>query len=376
MRRHTPLSLATRLTIAYSLLFAVVGAAMLALVYLGVRAELAGEFPDEVREPMPSTSTTEEWSSEDIVTSVQDEVRAAALRSILTQSTFGYIVMSVVALALGAAVVRRTLRPLSEIATVAERISHEELGHRVGLSGHPVEISRLALSFDRMVARLQRAFEGQGLFVANASHELRTPMTVIRTVAEVTRAKHPRQDRDVDAAFDAIIDAATRGQDLLNGLLRLAAIGSSISDEVTPVRLDRLADETLGRLDGSNIIERRELSPASALGDETLLRVMVSNLVENAARHNLAEGGWVEVSTGANDREVWLQVANPGSHIDPQIVATLSEPFSRLDRRVPGHGLGLAMASTIALAHSGRLSLTPRPSGGLVARVVLPPAEP
>jgi two-component system sensor histidine kinase VanS len=117
-----------------------------------------------------------------------------------------------------------------------------------------------------------------------------------------------------------------------------------------------------------------------AIGSHALLLQMTTNLVHNAIVHNLPEHGSVWVATSTHSESVELTVENTGEKLTPQLVATLAEPFQRGTRRIrtdhAGVGLGLAIVSSIAQAHDGTLTLTPRTAGGLRATVQLPAAPP
>jgi len=116
------------------------------------------------------------------------------------------------------------------------------------------------------------------------------------------------------------------------------------------------------------------------VGSRALLLQMITNLVHNAIVHNLPDGGGVQVSAVARPGSVVVTVENTGDHLDPGLVATLTEPFQRGTARVHGHeagvGLGLAIVDSIVRAHDGALTLTPRSDGGLRVEVRLPAAPP
>jgi signal transduction histidine kinase len=118
------------------------------------------------------------------------------------------------------------------------------------------------------------------------------------------------------------------------------------------------------------------LAAAPVRGDRRLLERLVANLVENAVRHN-RPGGSVEVRTLREGRSSAVEVANDGDGIPEEAVASLLEPFQRLDRgaRGDGAGLGLSIVRSVAEAHGGSVTLRPRPSGGLLVRVELPARE-
>jgi two-component system sensor histidine kinase VanS len=230
-----------------------------------------------------------------------------------------------------------------------------------------------------MLARLEAHVAEQQRFAANASHELRTPLAVTQTLLEVAR-KDP--NRDNGALVDRLHVVNTRAIDLTEALLLL-----SRADQRTVVRdhvdLSLTAEEATETLlpfaeeRGVTIETSGEETPA--LGSPALLLQMATNLVHNAIVHNLPEHGAVWVTTSAHPECVALTVENTGKQLNPQVVATLVEPFRRGTERIrtehAGVGLGLAIVKSIAQAHDGTLTLTPRAAGGLCVTVQLPAAS-
>jgi len=216
-----------------------------------------------------------------------------------------------------------------------------------------------------VLAPLGRAIAAQQRFVANASHELRTPMTAIRTAAEVAlRDPTPTVDRLSDVLRQTIV--ATEETDrLMASLLTLAAVnaGTRQDDRVELSDVVRDALPTGAPID-------TELHPTTVRGDAALLARAVANLVDNALRHG-RRGGVVTVRL----RDGELTVGNEGAPICADDLARLTEPFERLQRGSGrGTGLGLSIVRSIAEAHGGRLVLEAPEAGGLIARLAIPRA--
>ncbi|WP_372788247.1 ATP-binding protein [Paraconexibacter sp.] len=277
-----------------------------------------------------------------------------------------------VALAVAWAGAGRLLSPVRAIANTARRITEEDLDDRVDLPGRAGdELHDLAETFDGMLDRVQGAVAAQRRFVANASHELRTPMTVIRTEAEVALDDPDASPRELRDALHAIVEAGERAEQLVDALLVLAASTEGVPRR-EPVDLAHVVGRALRSLDGHGL--EVDLEPVTVLGDDVLLERLAANLVENALRHGLDP----RVELRADGVDAVLVVENGGEPLDEQLVARLAEPFERGDR-ARGHsgaGLGLPIAAAIATAHGGRLELAPRPQGGLRAEVRLPASLP
>jgi hypothetical protein len=227
-----------------------------------------------------------------------------------------------------------------------------------------------------MLDRLQDAVEGQRRFVANASHELRTPMTVIRTEAEVTLADPDASVEELREMGRVVIETTDRTEALLDGLLVLA-VSTRGARRDAPVDLAEAARRVVAsarrEAAGAGVALDADIGEARVLGDEPLLERLLGNLVENAIRHNGPGGrAWLEVR--ATGGEAVLRVVNDGPMLADETLERLTEPFERGHRRRQprGAGLGLSIVRAVADAHGGRLTLAARPEGGLVADVRLP----
>ncbi|MFA1539711.1 sensor histidine kinase [Actinomadura monticuli] len=277
----------------------------------------------------------------------------------------------------------RMLAPLSRITDATRLASTGSLSQRIRLPGRMDEFRELADAFDMMLARLeahvaeqQRLAAEQQRFAANASHELRTPLAISKTLLEVARAD-PAQD--AGEIIERLHTVNTRAIDLTEALLLLSR-ASRRSFTRESVDLSLVAEEAtetllpLAEKHGVTIESSGDITPA--LGSHALLLQLTTNLVHNAIVHNLPEEGTVWVKTSVHPGTAVLTVENTGGKITPELAATLTEPFQRGTERMhsdqAGIGLGLAIVKTIAHAHDGTLTLTPRPEGGLHITAELP----
>jgi len=271
-------------------------------------------------------------------------------------------------------IVGRTLRPVEEIREEVERISSRELGRRVPVPAGGDEVGRLAATMNRMLERLERSQERRRRFVADAAHELRSPVAAIRQQAEVA-AEHP-ETTDVGELAGDVLAEDERLQRLVEDLLLLARIDER-APEVEEVDLDDLVLAAAERVRATSTIEvdTRGVSAGRVRGERTSLERVVRNLVDNADRHARTR---VAVGLAAHDGHVVLAIEDDGPGIDPADRDRALERFVRLDgardRASGGAGLGLSIVRDVTRAHGGSLELGESSLGGLLVRVELPSA--
>jgi signal transduction histidine kinase len=302
--------------------------------------------------------------------------RDETLTHLLWYSVATLTVVAALAALGGRMIARRVLRPVHVLTTTAREASERNLSARVSLRGPRDELRELADTFDRMLGRLQTAFDSQRRFIANASHELRSPMTDMRTTVDVVLSKPaPTPDELVGMGRD-IRTAVDQADALINALLTLARneYGLTVRE---PVDLAAVVEEVLDSVDTGDRHPHAALGSAATAGDPVLLERLVTNLVDNAVRYNIP-GGTVRLTTSTVAGRAVLTVANTGPHIAPDAVDGLMEPFRRLSDRSDhdGFGLGLAIVASIAAVHEGTVSARPRPGGGLQVTVALPATGP
>jgi signal transduction histidine kinase len=304
-----------------------------------------------------------------------DGLAGDALADVALQYALAFIGVLLLATVIGWAVAGRMLAPLKRITGTARRVSDESLAERIPVAGPDDELRELGETLNGMLDRLEGSFQSQQRFVANASHELRSPLTVIRAEAEVALA-NPEPDLDeLRGMAEAVVDASRRTETLLAGLLILARSQPDLLHS-RPVDLDAAARSAVEEAEGDAAREgvrlQARLEPAAVEGDPALLERVAANLIENGIRYN-RPGGFVDVSTRAGIGTVELRVENSGPPIDAIAAARLTEPFERLGREsdARGAGLGLSIVSAVSRAHGGSLSIVPRAEGGLIVSVRL-----
>jgi two-component system, OmpR family, sensor histidine kinase VanS len=270
----------------------------------------------------------------------------------------------------------RMLAPLDRIADATRIAANGSLSHRIALPGPRDEFRELADAFDAMLARLEAHVAEQQRFAANASHELRTPLAITQTLLDVARNDHARGS---DELVDRLHLVNSRAIDLTEALLLLSRADQRtfVPEHAELSLIAEEATETLFPLaEARGVAIETSGEPSPTIGSPALLLQMTTNLVHNAIVHNLPDQGTVWVTTSAHPESVVLTVENTGEQLTTQLVSTLAEPFQRGRKRIrtdhAGAGLGLAIVKSIAQAHDGTLTLTPRAGGGLCVTVQLP----
>ena len=302
----------------------------------------------------------------------QEELADDALRELTLQYLAILAAMVALSGALGWFMSGRVLRPMSEITATARRVSQESLHERIALQGPDDELKQLADTFDSMLGRLESAFDRQAAFVRNASHELRTPLSVIRTEADVTLADEADDPEALRRSLAVVREAGERSERLIDALLALAQADRDDRPRVE-VDLSRLVREVVEQTDLGGLRAELALGPARVIGDPDLLRTMAGNLIDNAVRHNAGDG-WIGIRTDPLTDGARLEISNSGPPTTAEEAASLATPFRRLGeaRTGDGLGLGLSIASSVAEAHGGALTIEPLERGGLRVSVELP----
>jgi signal transduction histidine kinase len=304
--------------------------------------------------------------------------RAAQLDALLMWSGIALGIMSVVSIGLGWVMAGRALRPLRTMGIRARGITERNLHERLALEGPDDELKELGDTFDGLLARLETAFESQRRFVANASHELRTPITVERTLVEVALADPNANVESLRRTCERVLAAGEDQERLIEALLTLARSQRGL-ERREQLDLAAVAAGVLHEVPADGILIRTELRDAPTDGDPALVERLVANLVDNAIKYNV-DSGWIRAATGVRDGTPTLTVSNSGAVIPRDEAAELIEPFRRLNGDRTSHrgglGLGLSIVDAIATAHGAQLRAEPREGGGLEIEVRFPAASP
>ncbi|MFI0371079.1 sensor histidine kinase [Actinomadura sp. 1N219] len=367
MKALPRMSVRLRLTLLYGLLFFMAGALLLFVMSV-LMADILG-----------GVKVIGFNISDEEAAALQRQFVEQTMRQLVGRSLLALGGVGVITLVLGWFVADRALSPLQRVTTTARRLSESTLHERIALEGPDDEIKELADTFDAMLERLGMAFDSQRRFVANASHELRTPLAINRTLLEVALGD-PDVSDDLRAVGRTLLATNARHERLIEGLLLLARSERELATR-TPVDLAEVATTVLehsARGDHDlDVAVHPELTSGTALGDPVLLEHLVSNLVENAIKHNVEDGGELWIRTGMLEGFATIQVENTGPAVPAYEVERLFEPFRRLNadrvESAKGAGLGLSIVRSVVLAHRGAVYAAPRPGGGLIVTVRLPP---
>jgi two-component system, OmpR family, sensor kinase len=273
---------------------------------------------------------------------------------------------------------RRALRPVDRMVEAARRISAERLAERVEETGAGDELDRLAQTFNRMLSRLDAAFQQVRRFSADASHELQTPLTALRGELEVA-LRSSRTPEEYQETLKSALEEIERIARLVEGLLILArAESGALRMDRRPVDLAELVEEVYWRLkvladERSVDLRMTGLEPVTVTGDRDRLRRLLVNLVDNAVKYT-GPGGQVGLSVAREGERVRVEVSDTGRGIPLEEQEQIFQPFFRSEAVLSeqGSGLGLSIARSIALAHGGELSVESEPGKGSTFRVGLP----
>ena len=294
-------------------------------------------------------------------------------------------ILLLIAAAGGYFLAARSLAPVAMMSARAAEISSTNLNERLPVGSRRDELSALASVVNGLLERLEQAFAQQRRFMADASHELRTPVAVLRTEADVTLSRPNREESEYRESVAVMRDSARRLGRIVDDLFLLArADAGHLPLRREPLYLEEVVDtaarvvRTLAQERGVRI-DIMPLDDSPFDGDADLLGRLMLNLLDNAIKHS-PTGGTVTLSLVRVGHEYWIGVADEGPGIPRDAQGQIFERFFRADKarardsatHTSGAGLGLAIGRWIAEAHGGRLELVRSDSSGSEFQVALP----
>jgi signal transduction histidine kinase len=361
-------SIRFRYTLLYSAVLFGLAAFVVAAIYLVLLMTLRGEPVSagtrgkicDFRQDPPRCFSIDLFSARELERNVNTQILTK-----LRNYSFGALgVLFVSSLGVGWVIAGRVLRPIGRITAVARDIQATDLSRRIELPGPDDELKQLADTFDAMLARLDAAFAAQRQFTADASHELRNPLAIIRTNVDVVLSDPYADPDDLRQTIVVVKRASDRMARLVDDLLALAR-RQEPTLEHEPVDLGvavtEASDDFVVPAAARGIVLDRAIAPdVIVTGDRDALKRAVANLLENAVR--LApEGSRIRLATGSEGDRAWIAVADEGPGIAPEDQPHIFDRFWRADRARAradgGTGLGLAIVRQIVESHGGQIRL-------------------
>jgi signal transduction histidine kinase len=267
-------------------------------------------------------------------------------------------------------IVRRALRPVTHASDLARAIDPGRIDLRLPAADVPTEIRPLVLAVNQALDRIEAGFRAQREFTADAAHELRTPLAVLRARIDTL------MDGSAAASLRADLESMTH---VVNQLLAVAELEANIPGVMETVDLHGICSDVAAGLAPIAIAQKKDIAltgadaPVIVRGNGPMLHRAIRNLAENALRHT-PEGTGVEIAVS---REGMISVSDAGPGVPESERELIFRRFWRRDRsRAEGAGLGLAIVSRIVEAHAGRINVTNRAGGGAMFSIRLPASRP
>jgi signal transduction histidine kinase len=316
-----------------------------------------------------------------VIASAYDNYGRIKLYNLIWIILAGFIISIGSTIILGRIYATKALKPMSDVVTQVDKITIASLNMRVNEGNKTDEIAQLAITFNKMLERLESAFEMQRSFVSNASHELRTPLTSITGQLEVSLMK-PRTQKEYEEILESVLEDIKNLNALSNGLLDLAKASSDISAiSLHPLRIDEIIWETRSELTNNKkdykiFIEFKEPideeMQLTIMGNEHLIKTAIVNLMDNACK--FSPDNSARISLYSEGKNIVTEISDNGLGIDPADLGNIFHPFFRANntRNIPGNGLGLPLAKKIIELHKGTVSIDSLVNKGTTVFVSFP----
>ena len=291
------------------------------------------------------------------------------------------VILAVIGLT-GALLARKALRPIDQVVSRARRIGEANLAERLPHPGTADEIGRLVATLNEMLGRLERSFEVRRMFSADASHELRSPLSRLRAELEVA-LRRPRPVAEYEETLRSCLDEVQRIQNVIEELLELARIDTSAEHEpAEAVAVGDLVDAAVvavrPRAEQQAVaVVTGRLPNVLVIAAPVAAKVALANILDNAVKFS-PPGGQVRIAVTTVDDEAIITVSDTGPGVSPDEAERLFQPFYRgkasRTTGVTGVGLGLAIARVLVQRQGGRISLDAPDQPGAKFSVHLPRA--
>ena len=316
-----------------------------------------------------------------VIASALDNFGRIKLYNLIWIILVGFIISIGSTVFFGRIYAAKALKPMSDVVRQVDKITIASLNMRVNEGNGTDEIAQLSITFNKMLERLESAFEMQRSFVSNASHELRTPLTSITGQIEVS-LMNPRTHEEYKAILESVLEDIKNLNSLSNGLLDLAKASSDISAiALHKLRIDEILWET-----SAELIERKKDYKISIefsqpiddekeliiLGNHHLLKTAIINLMDNACKYSPDRS--VEIYLSVKARDIVVEFKDKGMGIDAADLDKIFHPFFRASnaKNVSGNGLGLTLTDKIVRIHRGAISIESQLQKGTKVTVSIP----
>lgn len=275
---------------------------------------------------------------------------------------------------------KKLVKPFDEIGNSFEKVSFGYFDNELSLSGY-TETEKLAQAFNSMLGRMKKIDDSRQEFVSNVSHELKTPITSIKVLADSLMMQDDVPNEIYKEFFGDIVNEIDRENEIITDLLTLVRLDKkNASLNISQVNINELVEMILKRLKpiaAKNNIELvlESFRPILAEVDEVKMTSAISNLVENAIKYNVMDG-WVRVTLNADHKYFFIKVADSGIGIPDESQEMVFERFYRVDktraRKTGGTGLGLAITKNIIMLHNGAIKVYSKEGEGTTFTVRIP----
>lgn len=321
------------------------------------------------------------WQSKDIYIQVKDRLIDEIFSAIVLASALLFIdiIVIIIVLLAGTRASRKTLKPIQTMTNTVENITIKALDTRLNIIGSQDELKDLARTFNTMLDRIQQSYEQQNQFVSDASHELRTPISVIQGYANMLD-RWGKDDKSIlEESISAIKTESESMKSLIEKLLFLAR-GDKNTQKVEKEKfyLNELIDEIVKEtklIDNTHEIksEKNDLTKINA--DYKLIKEALRVFIDNSIKYT-PEGGIIKVNSVLQDKEVLISVEDTGMGILKEDLPHIFDRFYRADKsrtkQTGGTGLGLAIAKWIIFKHNGKITVESRINLGTKINITLP----
>ena len=275
---------------------------------------------------------------------------------------------------------RRVLSPIRDIASMAETLSESNLSNRINIAGTKNELKDLAVVINRMLDRIERSYNSQKQFVSDASHELRTPISVIRGYTDMLKRWGKDDPEILDEGISAISQETESMKDLVESLLFLARHDKkTLMMEISafdPSELIREVQKEEAMVHTDYTFETDQMEPMTIKADRNMMKQVLRILCDNAVKYS-SPGSKVTLSCrDEKNGTCCMAVRDEGQGVSQEDLPKIFDRFYRSDKarksESGGHGLGLSIARIIVVAHKGKIRVRSKPGFGSVFSIILP----